>query len=187
MGTQEIEEEEWEKTRDIDNPLCPWVGKYQGELNLSEVENFHDRPPLEIVIRKFRAAKITSYIAAVCFTVLFVVIWPGSMLSIDIFDLQQFNTWTVISRGWAFAASAFIVVVPMFQEVKAVLKQLERNKEDKTSLNDEHLPLSKVEISESGIPNPNFSATSQQNRNKSNYIYQRFVNLLTRNLRISQN
>merc|ERR1711874_419574 len=183
----EIEEEEWEKTRDIDNPLCPWVGKYQGELNLSEVENFHDRPPLEIVIRKFRAAKITSYIAAVCFTVLFVVIWPGSMLSIDIFDLQQFNTWTVISRCWAFAASAFIVLVPMFQEVKAVLKQLGRNKEDKTSLNDEHLPLSKVEINESGIPNPNFTAATQQNRNKSNYIYQRFVNLLTRNLRISQN
>merc|ERR1711988_1475552 len=132
--TPDIEEEEWEKTRDIDTPLCPWVGKYQGELNLDDVENFHDRPPLEIVIRKFRAAKITSYIAAVCFTVLFVVIWPGSMLSIDIFDLKQFNTWTVISRGWAFAASAFIVVVPMFQEVKAVLKQLGRNKEDKTSL-----------------------------------------------------
>merc|ERR1712061_275027 len=185
--TPEIEEEEWEKTRDIDNPLSPWVAKYQGELNLDDVENFHDRPPLEIVIRKFRAAKITSYIAAVCFTVLFVVIWPGSMLSIDIFDLQQFNTWTVISRGWAFAASAFIVVVPMFQEVKAVLKQLERNKEDKTSLNDEHLPLSKVEINESGIPNPNFATAAQQNRNKSNYIYQRFVNLLTRNLRISQN
>ena len=124
--TEEIEEEEWEKTRDIDNPLSPWVGKYQGELNLDDVENFHDRPPLEIVIRKFRAAKITSYIAAVCFTVLFVVIWPGSMLSIDIFDLQQFNTWTVISRCWAFAASAFIVLVPMFQEVKAVLKQLGR-------------------------------------------------------------
>jgi len=185
--TEEIEEEEWEKTRDIDNPLSPWVGKYQGELNLDDVENFHDRPPLEIVIRKFRAAKITSYIAAVCFTVLFVVIWPGSMLSIDIFDLQQFNTWTVISRCWAFAASAFIVLVPMFQEVKAVLKQLGRNKEDKTSLNDEHLPLSKVEINESGIPNPNFTAATQQNRNKSNYIYQRFVNLLTRNLRISQN
>merc|ERR1711936_967161 len=128
--TPEIEEEEWEKTRDIDNPLCPWVGKYQGELNLAEVENFHDRPPLEIVIRKFRAAKITSYIAAVCFTVLF----------------------------------------PMFQEVKAVLKQLGRNKEDKTSLNDEHLPLSKVVINESGIPNPNFTAATQQNRNKSNYI-----------------
>merc|ERR1712213_150249 len=179
--TPEIEEEEWEKTRDIDNPLSPWVSKYQGELNLDDVENFHDRPPLEIVIRKFRAAKITSYIAAVCFTVLFVVIWPGSMLSSDIFELKQFNTWTVISRGWAFASSAFIVVVPMFQEVKAVLKQLGRNKEDKTSLNDEHMPLSKVEINQdTGMPNPSFTSSAQQNRSKSNYIYQRFINLLTR-------
>merc|ERR1712079_793063 len=138
--TPEIEEAEWEKTRDIDNPLSPWVAKYQGELNLDDVENFHDRPPLDIVIRKFRAAKITSYIAAVCFTILFVVIWPGSMLSIDIFDYYQFNTWTVISRGWAFTASAFIVLVPLFQEVRAVQKQLARNKEDKTSMTDEHMP-----------------------------------------------
>jgi len=187
--TPEIEEEEWEKTRDIDNPLSPWVTKYQGELNLDDVENFHDRPPLDIVIRKFRAAKITSYIAAVCFTILFVVIWPGSMLTIDVFNYAQFNTWTVVSRGWAFTAAAFIVLVPLFQEVKAVLKQLERNKEDKTSMSDEHMPLSKVEVSQdSGMPDPSFTnATTQQNRSKSNYIYQRFINLLTRNLRISRN
>merc|ERR1719322_2087938 len=123
MSKEEVDAE-WEKTRDIDNPLSPWVQVYKGELNLEDCENFHDRPPLEIVIRKFRAAKITSYIAAVCFTILFVVIWPGSMLTIDIFDYYQFNTWTVISRGWAFTASAFIVLVPLFQEVKAVLKQL---------------------------------------------------------------
>jgi len=184
----EIEEEEWEKTRDIDNPLSPWVAKYQGELNLDDVENFHDRPPLDIVIRKFRAAKITSYIAAVCFTILFVVIWPGSMLTIDIFDFTQFNAWTVVSRGWAFTASAFIVLVPLFQEVKAVMKQLERNKEDKTSMTDEHLPLSKVDMNtDSGIPNPSFTSATQQNRSKSNYIVQRFINLLTRNLRISRN
>jgi len=186
--TPEIEEEEWEKTRDIDNPLSPWVAKYQGELNLDDVENFHDRPPLDIVIRKFRAAKITSYIAAVCFTILFVVIWPGSMLTIDIFDYYQFNTWTVISRGWAFTASAFIVLVPLFQEVRAVQKQLARNKEDKTSMTDEHMPLSKVDINQdTGMPNPSFTSSAQQNRSKSNYIYQRFINLLTRNLRISRN
>jgi len=187
--TPEIEEEEWEKTRDIDNPLSPWVTKYQGELNLDDVENFHDRPPLDIVIRKFRAAKITSYIAAVCFTILFVVIWPGSMLTIDVFNYAQFNTWTVVSRGWAFTAAAFIVLVPLIQEIKAVLKQLARNKEDKTSMSDEHLPLSKVEVNQdSGMPNPSFtSAATQQNRSKSNYIYQRFINLLSRNLRISRN
>jgi hypothetical protein len=32
------------------------------------------------VIRKFRAAKITSLIAAAAFTLLFVVLWPGTML-----------------------------------------------------------------------------------------------------------
>merc|ERR1719266_2530033 len=38
-------EEEWEKTREIDNPLSPWVQKYKGELNLEEGDTFHDRPP----------------------------------------------------------------------------------------------------------------------------------------------
>ena len=129
--TPEIEEAEWDKTRDIDNPLSPWVAKYKGELNLDDGENFHDRPPLEIVIRKFRAAKITAYVAAVLFTILFVVIWPGCMLSVDILDLSGFNTWTTMSRVWAFAAAAFIIIVPMYQEVKAILKQIAQNKKDK--------------------------------------------------------
>merc|ERR1719458_1014024 len=42
--TPEMEEAEWDKTRDIDNPLSPWVTKYKGELNLDDGENFHDRP-----------------------------------------------------------------------------------------------------------------------------------------------
>jgi hypothetical protein len=128
--TPEMEEFEWEKTRDIDNPLSPWVTKYKGELNLDDGENFHDRPPLEIVIRKFRAAKITAYAAAVLFTLFFICLWPGSMLSTDILDLQGFNIWTTISRGWAFSAAAFIVIVPMYQEIVAVIKQIGRNNRD---------------------------------------------------------
>ena len=34
--TPEMEEAEWDKTRDIDNPLSPWVAKYKGELNLED-------------------------------------------------------------------------------------------------------------------------------------------------------
>ena len=126
--TPEMEELEWDKTRDIDNPLSPWVTKYKGELNLDDGENFHDRPPLEIVIRKFRAAKITAYAAAVLFTLFFICIWPGSMLSTDILDYNGFNIWTTISRVWAFSAAAFIVIVPMYQEIIAVIKQVARNK-----------------------------------------------------------
>ena len=92
----------------------------QGELNLEEGEHFHDRPPLDIVIRKFRPAKITAYIAGVFFTALFVCIWPGSMLSIDMLDFSGFNAWTIISRVWAFVAATFIIVVPLVQEVNCI-------------------------------------------------------------------
>ena len=131
--TPEIEEAEWERTRDIDNPLSPWVTKYKGELNLDDGENFHDRPPLEVVIRKFRAAKITAYTAAVLFTLFFICLWPGSMLSIDILDLEGFNIWTTISRGWAFTAAAFIVIVPMYQEINAIVKQVAKNKAESST------------------------------------------------------
>merc|ERR1711934_1071265 len=122
--TPEIEEEEWDKTRDIDNPLSPWVTKYKGELNLD------DRPPLEIVIRKFRTAKFTAYTAAVLFTVFFMGLWPGSMLTVDILDLNGFNIWTTISRGWAFTAAAVIIILPLYQEASAILKQLKKNKKE---------------------------------------------------------
>ena len=126
--TKEIEEAEWDKTRDIDNPLSPWVSKYQGELDLEVVGEFHDRPPLDLVISKFRSAKITSFVAAAMFTIVFVVIWPCSMLSVDILDGSGFNIWTTMSRGWAYVASAFIVIVPLLQELLAVKKQLAKNK-----------------------------------------------------------
>merc|ERR1711970_1490757 len=128
--TAEIEEAEWDKTRDIDNPLSPWVTKYKGELNLDDGETFHDRPPLEIVIRKFRTAKVTAYTAAVLFTVFFMGLWPGSMLTVDILDLNGFNIWTTISRGWAFTAAAIIIILPLYQEASAILKQLKKNKKE---------------------------------------------------------
>ena len=133
--TKEMEEEEWNKTRDIDNPLSPWVSKYQGELDLevSDMREFHEKPPMDLVVSKFRAAKITAWSAAVCFTVVFVGVWPGSMLSVDILDQAAFTVWTSVSRGWAYVAAAFIVIVPLAQELRAVSKQLKRNKENEKS------------------------------------------------------
>jgi len=122
MTTEEIEAE-WEKTRDIDNPLNPWVHVYKGELKLEEGANFADRPPLDIVIRKFRAAKLTAYVAGLLFTILFVCIWPGSMLSIDVMDIYGFLVWTTLSRGWAFIAATFIILVPLIQEIHAIWRQ----------------------------------------------------------------
>eukprot|EP00092_Neocalanus_flemingeri_P004863 GFUD01005233.1.p1 GENE.GFUD01005233.1~~GFUD01005233.1.p1 ORF type:complete len:862 (-),score=165.97 GFUD01005233.1:766-3351(-) len=187
--TPEIEEAEWDKTRDIDNPLSPWVAKYKGELNLDDGENFHDRPPLEIVIRKFRAAKITAYVAAVLFTLLFVCIWPGSMLSVDILDLSGFNVWTTMSRGWAFVAAAFIIIVPMYQEVKAIFKQLAKNREDKIraeeiSNNGESQPLHQSDPLPNRLQNQLYSSTQQGN--KQELVFQRLRNTLASVLTISR-
>jgi len=184
--TPEMEEAEWDKTRDIDNPLSPWVAKYKGELNLDDGENFHDRPPLEIVIRKFRAAKITAYAAAVAFTLLFVCIWPGSMLSTDILDLYGFNIWTTLSRGWAFVAAAFIIIVPMFQEVNAIIKQLAKNKEDKMNAADN---ANGETLLRNGVPSSPQSTpyhTATQSSNKHEYIFQRLRNTLSRMIHISK-
>jgi len=126
MTDQEVEAE-WEKTRDIDNPLNPWVEVYKEELKLEEGSHFHDRPALDLVIQKFRMAKFTAFTAGVSFTILFVLIWPGSMLTIDVMDLTGFQVWTTSSRTWAFIAATFIILVPLIQEVNAVLKQIKIN------------------------------------------------------------
>lgn len=81
-------------------------------------DTFHDRPPLEIVKRKFRAAKITAYVAGLFFTALFICIWPGSMLSVEMLSWKAFNAWTIVSRTWALIAAAFIIIVPFVQEVQ---------------------------------------------------------------------
>merc|ERR1712073_227634 len=112
MSIDEIEAE-WEKTRDIDNPLNPWVQVYKGELKLEEGTNDCDRPLLDIVIRKFRAAKLTAYVAGFLFTILFVC-----------------AVWTTLSRGWAFIATAFIILVPLIQEVNAIWRQHKDNQKE---------------------------------------------------------
>jgi urea-proton symporter len=126
--TKEEIEAEWEKTRDIDNPLTPWVQVYKDDLKLVEGVNFHDRPALEIIVAKFKNAKITAYTAGILFTILFVFIWPCVMLSVNVLSMDGFDLWTVISKGWAFIAAAFIIIVPFAEEVWAIRKQYKENK-----------------------------------------------------------
>jgi len=40
------------------------------------------------------------------------------MLSVTVLDVYGFSIWTSISRAWAFGAAAFIILVPLYQEVR---------------------------------------------------------------------
>ena len=55
--------------------------------------------------------------AGLAFTIIFVGIWPGSMLTVPVLDSQGFLAWTTLSRGWAYVAATFIIIVPLVQEV----------------------------------------------------------------------
>ena len=41
---------EWDKTRDIDNPLTPWTMLYQVDLNLPPPKTHHERPSVEVSV-----------------------------------------------------------------------------------------------------------------------------------------
>merc|ERR1719468_685039 len=156
--TPEEVEQEWEKTRDIDNPLNPWVQVYKGELQLEEGGLFHDRPPLDIVIRKFRTAILSAYIAGLLFTILFVCVWPGSMLSVDVMNHYGFLVWTTLSRGWAFVAATFIILIPLVQEFHAILRQHRINQQEQNGL------IQQQNVSQNNTNSENSSSSTVPNR-----------------------
>ncbi|XP_037079202.1 urea-proton symporter DUR3-like [Pollicipes pollicipes] len=142
---------EWEKTRDIDNPLTPWVYTYRHCLQLSdasEAASYHERPPLSGIVHRFRLAKRTALVASAGFTLLFVVIWPGSMIAAHPLDDAGFLAWTTLSRGWGFVAAVFIMVVPLVQEVISIASHW--RKERRETPGSEQIGLSVAGTSQTG-------------------------------------
>jgi Na+/proline symporter len=82
----------WELTRDIDNPLHPWVEVYKEDLDLSVGDSYHDRPSMSVMMEKFRPAKLTAYIAAGLVALLFIIIWPASMLATEVLDVTSLGS-----------------------------------------------------------------------------------------------
>ena len=102
-----------------------------------------------MIDKKFRVAKLTAYGATLFFTLLYVFIWPGSMLSVHILDLSGFGVWTNISQVWAFIAAIFIITEPLVQEVLAIAEQARKNKSTaKSTVNEQS----------QGIQNRNFAS-----------------------------
>ena len=52
------------------------------------------------------------------------------MLTLDVLDVTGFGIWTTLSRGWAFVAATFIIILPLVQEFSAITRQIKQNKVD---------------------------------------------------------
>ncbi|CAG0903177.1 unnamed protein product [Darwinula stevensoni] len=114
--------QEWEKTQAIDNPLFPWTELYAKELGLSENSGDRQslRPSYEAVAGAFKGAKITACVASILLTIVLIVIWPLIMLRIGILDRQGFEGWVMFSEAWAWVAGAFVIIIPIIWEIRAI-------------------------------------------------------------------
>ena len=52
-----------------------------------------------------------------------VLIWPLCMLESVVHDEGRFLIWTGVSQTWTFLAASYIIVVPLFEEVRDIYNQ----------------------------------------------------------------
>ncbi|XP_052808027.1 uncharacterized protein LOC128236928 [Mya arenaria] len=122
------DDEVWEVTRDIDNPLSPWTELYQKDLNLTGAYKLGMRPSLGEVEETFRGANRAAIISSTFLTFVLVVLVPAAMLGANVLSMEGFNGWVWISKLWAFAATIFIIVVPLVSEVMQILRVSRENR-----------------------------------------------------------
>ena len=121
-----LEEEEWEKTRQIDNPILPWSVKYAPDIGANNLAK--GRPHFYTVRRSFKGSEICAYIFGVLLAVCAVLVWPAAMLTAKIFTKTVFRNWVTIVLVCACVASCFIIIVPLLWEVIQTCRQAYYNR-----------------------------------------------------------
>ncbi|KAH9519869.1 hypothetical protein Btru_071108 [Bulinus truncatus] len=115
---------EWQKVRDIDNPLKPW-----NELFKEEFPDMKDgeKPTYDELDKVFRTAKLTAYIGGAISLLIFIVVIPGSMASMHVLGKEQFRAWVLALQLWAFIMAAVVIVVAPVEEIIVIFRQIRVN------------------------------------------------------------
>jgi len=120
------EEEQWEYTRLIDNPILPWQVKYAAEMGAN---SYKGRPHYYAVRRAFHKAEVVAYVIGVLLSLGLILIWPAFMLTADVFTLDTFQSWTTMIVVWTGIAAALLVVVSAAIEIFMVCRQAYYNRD----------------------------------------------------------
>ncbi|KAK3751241.1 hypothetical protein RRG08_023998 [Elysia crispata] len=115
---------EWEKARDIDNPLKPWSETFKEDFpQLREGE----KPTYDELDKVFRTAKLVAYIGGTISLTLFVVVIPGIMATLHVLSETEFEVWVVALQLWALTMALVVVVVTPVEEVLTIIRQIKSN------------------------------------------------------------
>eukprot|EP00058_Branchiostoma_floridae_P027351 XP_002612842.1 hypothetical protein BRAFLDRAFT_67210 [Branchiostoma floridae] len=148
VPTMELEEE-WEKTRSLDNPLKPWGPTYQTAYKMESANKLNDRPTFAEVRRYCRKPRITALAAGTGISLVLVILWPAGMLAVGVMNGGQFQHWVNVSQSWAYIAAAFLILVPLIQEIVSVRRQYIINKS--VACNDEGQDMEQADGNPDGI------------------------------------
>ena len=129
-GTHRVHSEadvikEWDKMRDIDNPLHPWAQLYEEDIpNLKKGE----RPSPDSLNKVFYKARIIAMIGGFTTLILFVGVIPGTMVSLNVLSLSQFEIWTHVLQIFCFLMAGVVVIVAPIEEIVQICRTRVKNK-----------------------------------------------------------
>lgn len=118
-------EKAWEATLAIDNPLNPWRKYYEKELTAVPYET---KITSEMMWQIFKRAKHIAVGGFIFSIVVFVIVIPSVMLSIDVLTKNQLSVWLTVCRVWMVISAAFAIVVPPIEEAYQIYKQYKNNR-----------------------------------------------------------
>ncbi|CAH1777539.1 unnamed protein product [Owenia fusiformis] len=123
------EKKEWEKLRNIENPLHPWYVKYARGFGMKgDLKSKFVRPTQKMIKDHFKPLRITAIVAGVILSIGYVIIWPAVMVPFEVLTKREFHHWTNFSMAYAFIAAAFIIILPLVQEIYLIGGKIRKNR-----------------------------------------------------------
>ncbi|XP_076467664.1 uncharacterized protein LOC143298665 [Babylonia areolata] len=119
------EKAEWQKLREIDNPLHPWAETFQEDFPQLKPGS---QPSYDELDKVFRKAKLVAYVGGAVSLLLFICIIPGIMLAMHELSEAQFTGWVTGLQAWCFLVAAVVLVVVPVEETITIIRQIHRNR-----------------------------------------------------------
>ncbi|CAH1784392.1 unnamed protein product [Owenia fusiformis] len=126
------EERVWGILQNIENPLHPWAMTYTQEFGKPKGESgVYERPTQQELRKRYRKPFIIVTVTAIGLSIGFFILWPAVMLPIKVMNQDQFRHWINLTLTWAFIAAAFIIIVPLVQEIHSIVNKARHNRKKK--------------------------------------------------------
>lgn len=127
IKSKKDEENEWQKTISINNPLNPWQNIYKEELKRYE-------PGTDITQKHmgeiFSLSRKVAYIGGgICLFVM-IILMPTILLTFDTLSYDNFSGWITFNHIWCVCGALFAILAPPIQECRQIWRQYKQNKEN---------------------------------------------------------